>query len=106
MSKAKAAVAILAACAVAVTAFWKFADPGRTAEPAGDYVPPANLSQWTAKDVRYDLERRGIEIPAHLDGIWVQDRFFSREEIYGSTVLNELGVARKTKQGDASPEEE
>lgn len=107
LSNVRVAVVIVAVLAVASAAYWQYARPGseRTVEHVEVYAPPVDLSLWTAKDVRYDLEAKGIVIPDHLDGVWVEDRFFSREEIYGGPVFNDLGVDRIVSQGDSSPKE-
>ncbi|WP_446830910.1 hypothetical protein [Candidatus Foliamicus sp.] len=96
--KAWAYGAILGGGVVAALAFGELSRKvERAYKPAGEYVPPtlADLDRWNANDVRRHFESRGIVLPQELPGITLANgRYFSREEIYGNPLLNELGLGR------------
>ncbi len=55
----------------------------------------ADLDRWNANDVRRYFEVHGMWIPPEYPGTTLANgRYFSREEIYGNPLLNELGLGR------------
>ena len=87
-----------AGLAVAAVIYWGLLPTvERAYEPAGEYVPPtlAELDAWKANDVRRHFESRGIVLPEDIPGVTLANgRYFSRQEIYGNPLVNEIGLGR------------
>ena len=96
-SKALLCGLAFAGLAVAAVVYWGLLPTvERAFAPAGAaYESPtlAELDAWNANDVRRYLESKGMWVPEEYPGVTLANgRYFSRQEIYGNPLLNEIGL--------------